>query len=270
MTAAGAASSAAVLQLDAGAAPADADPLGLWRCLPAPPAEATAFGAAAPEPPAGTVWRVCLPAGPAADTLLTRAELNLAGTQAALVTVEPLLLAFAARQAETPFAGPMRPGRGDELELVQLLAELRAVTADVDAASFALGPLSGLWQQVIDEGRAFLTRLGQATGDPARIETEQGGQLLAVTELSWRDTKTAWLAQLGPEQRTMHERAVRLAFASRLAMMRTFATAIEASVLLAALLTPGGAPHAFPIALRFAARILAEGRSKPAETVAKP
>ena len=266
MTAAGAASPAAVLQLDAEAATAGTDPLGLWRCLPAAPAGAAGFGAAAPNPAAGTVWRVCLPAGAAADTLLTRAELSLAGTQGALVTVEPLLLAFAARYAGTSFAGSGKPGSGDELELGQLLAELRAATANGDAASFGLGRLSGLWEQVIDECSTFLARLDRAVGDHARVETEQGGRMLAVTELSWRDTKTAWLAELGAEQRTMHERAVRLALASRLAMMRTFATVVGASVLLAALLTPGGAPLAFPIALRFAAQV----RRKSAETAVKP
>jgi hypothetical protein len=171
------------------------------------------------------------------------------------------MLAFASRHAGTPVAGPRQPGSDGELELDQLLAEARAATADDHAASFALGRLSGVWEQVVDEGSAFLARLDLAAGDRARVETEQGGRMLAVTELGWRDTKTAWLAGPGTEQRIMHERAVRLAFASRLAMMRTFATVIGASVLLAALLTPGGAPLAFPIALRFAARILAEARA---------
>ena len=88
--------------------------------------------------------------------------------------------------------------------------------------------------------------------------------MLAVTELSWRGTKTAWLAQPGPGQRTLHERAVRLA------RMRTFATAIRASVLRAALLTPGAAPLAFPVALRCAARLLAGARARRAEAVAAP
>jgi hypothetical protein len=34
-------------------------------------------------------------------------------------------------------------------------------------------------------------------------------------------------------------------------------------MVLAALLTPAGAPLAFPAALRFAARVLAEARGKP-------
>jgi hypothetical protein len=61
----------------------------------------------------------------------------------------------------------------------------------------------------------------------------------------------------------MHERAVGLEFASSLAIMQTFATAKRASMVLAALLTPTGAPLAFPAALRFAARVLAEARGKP-------
>jgi hypothetical protein len=268
VTAAGTPSPAAVLQLDDGAAAAGPDPLGLWRSLPAAPASAAEFSATAP--PIGLIWRVCLPAGTAADTLLTRAELSLAETQAALATIEPLLLAFIARHAATPFAGPREPSTEGELELGQLLAELRATALTDHVAGFAPRCLPGRWEQVLDEASAFLARLDRATGDPARVETEQGGRVLAITELGWRGVKTAWLAQPGTEQRTMHERAVGLAFASRLAMMRTFATAIRASILLAVLLTPGGAPFAFPAALRFAARILAEARGKPTKTVAAP
>ena len=266
MTAAGTPSPAAVLQLDDGAA--GPDPLGLWRSLPATPARAAEFGATAS--PIGLIWRVCLPAGTAAHTLLTRAELSLAETQAALTTIEPLLLAFTARHAATPFAEPREPSTEGELELGQLLAELRATATTDHVAGFAPRCLPRRWEHVLDEASAFLARLDRATRDPTRVETEQGGRVLAITELGWRGAKTAWLAQPGTEQRTMHERAVGLAFASRLAMMRTFATAIRASILLAVLLTPGGAPLAFPAALRFAARILAEARGKPAETVTAP
>ena len=265
MTAAEAPSSAAVLQLDDRAATAGTDPLVLWRSLPATPAKAAEFGAVAP--PIGTVWRVCLPAdAAAADRLLTRAEMSLAGTQAALVTIEPLLSVFVARHAATSFAGPRKPSIGSELELGQLLAELRAATATDHAAGFAPCCLSGLWEQVVDEASAFLARLDRASGDPTRVETEQGGRMFAATELGWRGTKTAWLAQSGTEQCTVHGRAVELAFTSRLALIRTFVTAIRASTLLAALFTPGGAPLAFPAALRFVARVLAETRGRPTET----
>jgi hypothetical protein len=50
--------------------------------------------------------------------------------------------------------------------------------------------------------------------------------------------------------------------------MQTFATAKRASMVLAALLTPTCAPLAFPAALRFAARVLAEARGKPLVVVA--
>jgi hypothetical protein len=260
--------SATVLQLDDRTAAVGTDPLGLWRSLPATTVKAAGFGATAP--PTATVWRVCLPAdAAAADTMLTRTEMSLAEMQAALMTIEPLMSVFAARHAVTPFAGPRKSSTHGELELGQLLAELRAVTATGHLAGVAPYCVYGLWGEVVDEASAFLARLDRATGDPTCVETEQGGRMLAITELGLRGIRTVWLARSGTEQCTVHERAVGLAFASRLALMHTFVTAIRASTMLAALLTPGAAPLAFPAALRFATRILAEASVRQTEMLAE-
>lgn len=265
MTTAAATSTVAVLQLDDRAASPTADPLGLWRSSPASPAEAVGFDAAASPP--GTVWRVCLPADTAeADTLLTRAETSLAQTQLALAAIGDPLRAFLARHAATPFASPREPTARSQLELERLLAELPADPDADNVVGFAPSRLSGLWEQVVAEATAFLARLDGATGDRSWVETEQGGQVLAITELGWGDTKTVWRTRLSSDHCVLHQRAVGLAFESRLALVRTFVTTLTAATLLVALFTPVGASLAFPAALRFVAQVLAEARTSPSRT----
>jgi hypothetical protein len=261
VTTAEATSAATVWQLADPAAEPTADPLGLWRSSPASPANTVAFDRGAP--PVGTVWRVRLPAdATAAETLLTRVERRLTQTQLALAAVDDPLRTFLARRAATPFTSPRAPTAASQLELDRLLAELPGDPAD-GAVDFASGRLSGLWEQAIAEATTFLARLDEATADHSQVETEQAGRLLAATELGWVGTKTAWRARLGTDQCALHQRAVGLAFESRLALMQTFVTAIRAATLIAALMTPGGAVLAFPAALRFVARFLAEVDDAP-------
>jgi hypothetical protein len=261
VTTAEASSAAAVWQLAGPAAGPTADPLGLWRSAPPGPADAAAFDAGAS--PVGTVWRVLLPAdAAAADTLLTRVELRLAQIQLALAAVEDPLRAFVAGRAATPFAGS-RASPVSRRELDRLLAELPIHPTADGAVEFAPGRLSRLWEQVVAEATAFLARLDEATADHSRVETEQGRRLLAVTELTWGATKTVWRSRSSTDDRALHERAVRLAFESRLALVQTFVTAIRAAIVIAALFTPGGALLAFPAALRFVARFLAEVDEAP-------
>jgi hypothetical protein len=262
VTTAEATSAAAVWQLADPAAEPTADPLGLWRSPPASPADAAAFDAGAP--PGGTIWRVRLPAdAAAADALLARAERRLAQTQLALATVDDPLRVFLARRAATGFAGPQAPTAASQLELDRLLAELSGDPAADGAVQFASGRLSRLWEQVVAEATAFLARLDEAIADHSRVETEQGGRLLAATELGWVDTKTVWRARSGTDHQALHQRAVGLAFESRLTMVRTFVTAIRAAILLVALFTPGGTLLAFPAALRFVAKVLAVAHTRP-------
>lgn len=264
MTTAEATSAAAVWQLaDPAAEPTD--PLGLWRSPPASPADAATFDAGAS--PVGTVWRVRLPADDAAaDALLARAEQRLAQTQLALANVEDPLRAFVAGHAATAFASPQAPTAASQLELDRLLAELPGDPAAGGAVDFAPGRLSRLWEQVVAEAAAFLARLDAATTGHSRVETEQGGRLLAITDLGWGDTKTAWRARSGGDHGALHQRAVGLAFESRLALVRTFVTALRAATLLVVLFTPGAALLAFPAALRFLVQFLAEARTRAGGT----
>jgi hypothetical protein len=262
VTTAHAPSPAAVWRLAGPAFGPAIDPLGLWRSSPPSPANAAVFDAGAS--PVGTVWRVRLPAdAAAADTLLTQVERNLAQMRLGLAAVEGRLRAFVAGRAATPFAGPRAPTAGSQLELDRLLAELPGGPATDGAVEFAPGRLSGLWEQVVAEATAFLARLDEATADHSRVETEQGGRLLAATELSRGTIRTACQPRSDADDNALHERAVGLAFESRLAMVRTFVTAIRAATLLAALLTPGGALLAFPATLRFVIQVLAEARTTP-------
>jgi hypothetical protein len=147
------------------------------------------------------------------------------------------------------------------LELDRLLAAPCTPAGEVD---FAAGQLSRLWKEVVDQATAFLYRLGAATTPWGQIETEQDERVVARTELSWQGgTRTAWQAGSGGDDwPDLHRRAVALVFESRLALVRTFATVLQAAALLAALTTPGGAVLAVPPALRFVAQVLADARAQ--------
>ena len=253
-----------VLQLGDDADRRNTDPLGLWRLMPASSAEAVGLTSAVLRPE--TVWRVSLPAdSAAAQTLLTRAELSLTKSQLALTAIQDPLQAVVAGHAGTPFTGLQQATTASQLELERLLGES---PDDLDADrtvnfTFTPGRLSGLWEQVVTDATAFLARLDTATAHHSRVETERGGRLLAITDLGWRDIRTVWRAGSETEDWALHDRAVGLVFASRLALVRTFLTAIRAATVLVALFTPGGGLLAFPAALRFVAQFLAEARSTP-------
>ena len=265
MTTAAATSMAAVLQLADGEGRPSRDPLGLWCPVPASPAEAAGFDAAVSPP--STVWRVCLPAdAAAADTLLTQANTSLVETQLALSAIEDPLRAVVARHAGMPYAGLPQAAAGSQLELERLLAALPDDSDADDMVDFAPGRPSRLWRQVVAEATAFLGHLDEATTDQGQVETERGGQMLAVTELGWEDTKTVWRTGLSSDHCALHQRAVGLVLASRLALVQTFVTVLRAATLLIALFTPGGALLAFPAALRFVAQFLAEARTSPGRT----
>jgi hypothetical protein len=236
--------------------------LGLWRSATATQVEAVAFDTA--KVPQDAVWRVRLPANTGmARILLTEAESSLLRSQLALPEVDGRLRALLAARAGTPFAGaPVPTVRGRaELELDRLLAELGPPAGEVD---FASGRLSTLWEEVVDQATAFLVRLNTATTPRGRVETEQDGRVVARTELSWQGgTRTIWQAgSAGDDWSDLHRRAVALVFESRLALVRIFATVLQAAALLAALATPGGAVLATPAALRFVAQVLADARAQ--------
>jgi hypothetical protein len=253
---------AAMFELADGVAEPDNDPLGLWWSPPAAPASQHALNTVTGSE--YTVWRVRLPADTgAANTLLTRVETSLVESRLALGAVEGRVRAFLAVHAATPFAGsPMLAARGHtELQLDRLLAEpLGAWAGEV---GFAPSRLSRLWEQVASQTDAFLALLDEATAAHSRVESERDGRVVACTELAWRGgTQTVWRAGSGDDWSDFHQRAVALVYESRLALVRTFATAINAAVLLVTLFTPGGALLAFPAALRFVAHILAEARTR--------
>jgi hypothetical protein len=147
-----------------------------------------------------------------------------------------------------------------EAELRRLVAELpAALAAPAGEADFALPGSSGLWRQVTAEAGAFLAQLDAAATARGRVETEQAGRMIATTVLGWPgDLRTVWRSASGADQLALHQRAVDLVLESRLVLVRTAVTVLRASALVLTLLTPGGALLAFPAALRFVTRVLAQ------------
>ena len=261
MTTAEATPAVAVFELTGWVVEPQTDPLGLWRSPPATSATAIAFDTAVAT--AGTVWRVRLPANAAAaDDVMTEAESRQAQSRLVLTVVEGRMRAFLAAHVATPFGGRSEAAaRGQaEMELYRLLTE--PSDAQDGAVGFAPNRLSGLWEHVATQAAAFLARLDEATADHSWVETEQGGRVLACTQLDWlKGTQSVWRAGSDPDASALHQRALALVFESRLTMVRIFATAMKLASRLVALFTPGGTLLAFPIGLRFVAQVLAEARA---------
>jgi hypothetical protein len=130
-----------------------------------------------------------------------------------------------------------------------------------DEVSFGVfDDISSKWNQATRQFQDFIERLGQSIGNFAWVETRVGGQLMARTSIGWNgDMDTTWQSQPKPEQVHQHERTLQLALASRITLLRTFATvatnAVKLSVLAA---TPGTAILALPASLSLINQIINE------------
>jgi hypothetical protein len=225
--------------------PAARDPLGLWSLDPAP---AATFAAGDPEGDSLT-WRVCLPDSVhAADQILESSLQVVAGKQAALRALD------AAFPRMTP-AVDWRPNEGTiDAELWQGVVLARSVITKGPRA-YAQGRALG---GVIAQGQALLQRLQRLLTHLAWVETKRSDTILGVTQVDWRgDFKTTWAASVSPEEMALHLNAVRLALASRLAMLRMAVVVIGGALTLAVRASvPGGQIFLIPVVYEYVQEIL--------------
>jgi hypothetical protein len=221
-----------------------------WQAVPSAGNELS-FEAAAAEPAAR--WSLDLPAGEDAVAYLEQAEAQLANAQAALDEAPQRLEAFMSQlQAGggAQYALESTPAAEGELLHWMEVFQPGAVSFGDDEAQRwqALAQLEGYVNQVI----------GQVV-HLAWVETRQEGALLATSQMSWKgDAQTAWEQEVTAEQRALHLRSLRLALASRLAMLKIIITSAQAAAKIGALMAaPGGALLALPAAWKYVQKLVA-------------
>ncbi len=153
------------------------------------------------------------------------------------------------------------PGRLDDL--------LRRTASGPDAeVSFSATAVSGPGEDLAEAERdltAATRRLSRLLTHVAWVETRAGGQLLGQTVVGWSGKmRTAWNATADPEWRTLHQRNVAVALASRLGLLRTMVVVAHGAATLSMLLSTGGigAATALPAAWRFVQQVLAEVKTR--------
>lgn len=242
-----------------------------WQTEPFPeaaPDGSVAYALPASPIPSTPVWQLDLSAEtPLAQRQLEQVELQLAQTQRALETISPRLDQFIQQTRNNTNEG-ISFGAGSARALPEAESELLAWLQDVQQApqSFALGEqiFSSTGQMSIRVEKS-LEGLLQQVLHLAWVETRLEGRLLARTVVGWNgQADTIWGAQLLPNEYTLHHRSLRLAVASRVALLRLVLSVVQSALKLSLLLaSPGGAALALPAAWTYVQRILAEIENYP-------
>ena len=232
-------------------------PPGPWQTRPAP---AASFSAGAAPEAQSTLWRVDLPADPAAAWAeLRQAEAGLSRQEAAVADAPARLRRLAARGNAASFSAA--PAADSEARLLGLVGELRGARA----ASFSLaGGAASELPAIEARFRAFTQQVQDAVVHFAVVETSQDRRLLARTSVGWAGDMRSLLAdRLPPEQAALHRRSLGLARRSRAALLRSFAAVMRGATIVALMVSsPLGAATALPAAWSFVNDLLREERAR--------
>lgn len=225
--------------------------------------EELSFGELAPVE-ALPVWRMSLPPQPqaAADTL-EQAERQLAATWAALEQVPFRLESLvqnlqAGGQAQFGVPGEM----AGERDLLRWLSALEPSLVGFDLQSSSRDEVD----QAASQFGAVLNGLLNQMSHLAWVETQFGAQFLARSVVDWDgDVHTLWGGGTSLEQWLWHQRSLRLALASRFALLRMVTLVAQGAAKISLLVTtPGGAFLALPAVWQFINRLLAEAEASKA------
>ncbi|MBN1246415.1 MAG: hypothetical protein JXC32_02100 [Anaerolineae bacterium] len=235
--------------------PEDEDPLGIWELVPSPPVVSDGQAPfVAQEADAGDGeglrWRVDLPASlKEARSELSRRLAAARARQAQLDVVEQRLLQLGGPQAYAVSSGP-------ESDLMVEAAALWA--ASTAYAGGYQGAVSyGLISEKADQLLRQFRRLVQYY---ARVETAVGGQLVALTAVDWSgDYETTWQDDVSVSDMDLHLDAVRLALASRQALVRLVGVVTSGALSLASKASvPGGQILLLPAVYNYVRDVLEE------------
>jgi hypothetical protein len=226
--------------------PADQDPLGVWELSGR---ETVAFAAGSSFE--GPVWRVELPPRSRAARAQLRAQREQVRRR------DRALDQIAARLTHIDL-GSSYETTGDvhETELLTALTALTSPTASFDTRADE-------WLQyraIYEQAEALLAQFRVLVRPVARVETVIGSQLVGLTVIDWNgDYETTWMEGSAPEQMEVHVAAVRLAMASRQALLRLFVVVVTGALGLAVQAhIPGGQILLVPAVYRFVRDVLQE------------
>jgi len=247
--------------------PESDDPLGIWDLAISEleVAPATAYNAveqaaqkqAAQKRERGLVWRVDHPESSlAAHTELLeqrakvdRWEADLEAAARRLGGLSPRL-SYAASSSDPEQA---------------LWAEVAALQSPV--LSYGLDNTAHrVYEEVFERASSLLVQFKRLVYHFARIETTSGGTSIALTTVDWTgDYETAWLDGATTLEMTLHLEAVRLALASRHALLRLISVVTSGAMTLTAKASvPGGQVLLIPAVYNYVRSILREFEQWPA------
>jgi hypothetical protein len=223
-----------------------------WQSLPVRAGVSFGTDAEAEEP--ASRWSLDLPGDPdAATEALAQAEAQLRAAQAALETAPQRLEEFVSRTQAgggAQFAVGVAAGEGGGAPPAEAVLLPYLDSLQPGRASFGLRDEVGeLVERFQENTRGLLDGMQHL----ASVETRMEGDLLARTLVDWTgDQVTAWEATLTPEQRSLHERSLAMALASRFAMIKMVSIAAQGAAKIATLIAaPGGALLALPAAWKY-------------------
>jgi hypothetical protein len=132
------------------------------------------------------------------------------------------------------------------------LARATATVASIPQSQGA--ELGGL----VERGQDLLRRLRRLLTHLAWVETERSGTIIGITQVDWHgDFETTWGPDLTDESMALHLKAVRLALASRLALLRLMAVVVGGALALVARASvPGGQILLIPVVYGYVRDIL--------------
>ena len=231
--------------------PRQEDPLGLWE-LAAPASTSFVSASTAAQVP---TWRVVLPPEPETErAALSDQHQALTDVNRALIRTQKELSEFGA--GGQPSFAVDEPLAAPKAALWKEVAVLRA------PQSYGLfdGQGSAERQTLHRRWTDFIAQLRQLLTTYAQIETACGAEEIGCTRVGWSgDFSTTWLAGATAQTQQQHLSTVKLALASRLALLRlVMVVASGAASLAATASVPGGQLLLIPATWRFVREALQE------------
>ncbi|MDF1514125.1 MAG: hypothetical protein P1S60_09990 [Anaerolineae bacterium] len=236
--------------------PGNVDPLGIWQ---SPGKQTATFSAGTVNEIAQTVWRIHLPGDiKEADRLLQIRMERVGQLELYLDEIATLLEDM---DPDDPSRVAYGLGhRNPQQDLMEAIADLRPETVNfvLHLTGKDYSTLYDRCEALINQFRGVVTRRG-------KVETRIGDHLVGVTKVDWTgDFETIWQNTAESGEYHLHTKAVRLASASRLTVLRLISVVatgalnitIKASI-------PGGQFLLVPAVYQFVIDMLAELSRQP-------
>jgi len=238
------------------------DLFGAWQA-PARVASFAVGDAGAPPQPA---WQPRLPASAAEanaaltaqEQVLQRAVENLSKAQERLETLAATVQAQPPGQSAVAFAVP----GGPESDLLAAINNLQGAGQGQTAVAFSLfgGDEPDGQKDALGQWQDLLQRVRDIVSNYALINTAPGGALVSRTAVDWSgDFHTTWEDGITDEWMRVHQKNVRVALASRRALVRlVVVVGTGAAGLVARLSVPGAQLLLLPYVWKFVRDVLKE------------